>query len=109
MVGRIPLFLLFEVVRIVAWLDEDAAVLESHHLVADAVQEIAVVADNQDSAIEVRQRFLQHTQAGQIQIVGRFVQHEDVAAAPEHFGQHEPGAFAAGQASDRLVHALIRE
>src|ERR1035438_8428357 len=50
---RIPLLLLLQVIRIVARLDEEAAVLESDDLVTDAVQEVAVVADDPAGAVEV--------------------------------------------------------
>ena len=42
----------------------------------DAAQEVAVVADGDDGAVEALQRLLQHLLAGDVQVVGRLVQHQ---------------------------------
>jgi hypothetical protein len=71
--------------------------LEREDARADAVQEVAVVAHHQHAAGEGDQRLLQHAQRGQVEVVGRLVEDQEVAAALEHLGQQQPAAFAAAQ------------
>src|SRR4051812_38160806 len=65
------------------------------------------MADYQNAAIEIDQRFFEHAQAGQVEIVRRLVQHQNISAALQDFGQHEARAFAAGKKFDSLVRARI--
>ena len=58
---------------------------------ADAIEKIAVVADHDDAAVEVEQRFLEQAQRGEIEVVGRLVEDEDVAAALEDFRERSRG------------------
>ena len=62
---------------------------------ADAVEEEAVVADDHGAAGEVDQRLLQHPHRGHVEVVGRLVQQQQVAAAAEHFGQVDAVPLAA--------------
>ena len=48
------------------------------HAIAEAAQEFAVVRDEQYRPVEVLQRVEQHFLGGQIQMVGRLVEHEEV-------------------------------
>ena len=81
-------FFLLQIIGIIARLDEQAALFKSDNLVADTVQEIAIVTDDQHTAVKICQGLFEHAQAGQIQIIGRFIQHQHVPAAAQHFGQH---------------------
>ena len=85
----------FEIIGIISRLHDHAVVLEGDDLVADAVEEIAVVGNADHRAVEIRERFLQHPQRGQVEVVGRLVEHDEVAAVLEHLGQHQPRALAA--------------
>ncbi|ELP47394.1 30S ribosomal protein S5 [Mycobacterium avium subsp. paratuberculosis S5] len=73
---------------------------------AGAVQEPAVVRDDHRAAREIHQRVLQRAQGLDVQVVGRLVQQDQVAALLEGERQVEPVAFAAGQHAGRLL--LIR-
>ena len=74
-----------EVEGVLAWLAD----------IGDAVDEIAVVADQKDGSGEVRQSFLQNIQRFHIQIIGGFVQHQDVGFSGHQAGQQEPRFFTA--------------
>ena len=102
-------FAFFEVVGVVAGLHHDAAIFEGHDLVADAVEEVAVVGDADDGAFEDGEGFLQHAEGGEVEVVGGLVEHDEVAAVFEDFGEHEAGAFASGEEVDALVDAVVAE
>jgi hypothetical protein len=53
---------------------------EGEDVGGQAVQEEAVVADHHGAAREVLQRRFQRPQGLHVQVVGRFVEHQDVAA-----------------------------
>ena len=61
------------------------------------------MADDEDRPVKVRERLLQHAQAGEIEVVRRLVEDDDVASTAENFREQEAGAFAAGE----LVHAFL--
>ena len=75
----------------------------SHHPegVADAAQQRAVVADQQHRTVEAGQR--QCLARGQVEVVGRLIQQQQVAGAHPRAGQLQPHAPAAGKGSDRLL------
>jgi len=75
-----------------------------HH----AVEEIAVVADQQHRAGVIGQLLLQQVERLQIEIVGRLVENQQVRRAGEGAGQGEPGSLAAGQYADRGAGLLGR-
>ena len=66
----------------------------------DAVEEIAVVADQKHGALVVGQHLLQQIQRLEIEVVGRLVEDHQVALAGQRHGQHQPAAFAAGEHAD---------
>ena len=71
------------VILIVAFEPDHLAVaLESQHVGRDAVQEPAVVRDDQDAAGKLQQRLLEGAQRLDVQIVGRLVEQQHVAARP---------------------------
>ncbi|KMS64631.1 hypothetical protein BVRB_018280, partial [Beta vulgaris subsp. vulgaris] len=76
---------------------------------ADAVQEPAVMADDHGRAGELQQRFFQRAQRFDVQVVGRFVQHQHVAALGQRLGQVQAAAFAAGQRADQLLLVVALE
>ena len=87
----------------------DAAVFEGHDLVADAVEEVAVVGDADDGAFEDGEGFFQHAEGGEVEVVGGLVENDEVAAVLEDLGEHEAGAFATGEEVDALVDAVVAE
>src|SRR5262249_30690139 len=66
----------------------------------DAVEEPAVVADDDGAAAEVQKRFLQGPQGVHVEIVGRLVKQEQVAAGAKELGEVDAVAFAAGELAD---------
>ena len=85
----------------VAVADVDVAVaFEGDDVGGDAVEEPAVVADDDDAAGEVDDGFFQGAQGVDIEIVSRFVEQQHVAAAAEELGQVDAVAFAAGKIAD---------
>ena len=79
------------------------------HQVHDAIQEVAVVADEDDGAGIGAEHFLQHVQRFQIEVVGGLVQHQQVGGLGERARQHQAAALAAGQRAERRARLLRRE
>ena len=61
------------------------------------IQKCAVVADDEHGAIVVLQQLLQQLQGVNVQIVGRFIQHQYVGGSGEQTRQQQAIAFAARQ------------
>src|SRR5262245_49840466 len=79
-----PLLEVLDVLRVVALEPHYLAVaLESEDVGRDAVQEPAVVGDDDGAAREREQRFFQCAQRLDVEVVGRFVEQDDVAALLE--------------------------
>src|SRR5205085_12328745 len=55
------------------------------------------------------ERFLEQAQCSKIEIVGRFVEHQNVAAALQNFGEQHPAAFAAAELRNPGVDAVFAE
>ncbi len=69
----------------------------------DAVEEPPVVADHHGATREGQERVLERPQRVDVEIVGRLVEEEDVAATAEHLGQQDAVALASGE----LPHLLL--
>ena len=67
------------------------------------------MADQQDRAGVVAQRFLQQVERVGIEIVGRLVEHQQVRGQGERTGEREAAALAARQLADRRARLLGRE
>ena len=80
-----------------------AVALESEDVGGEAVEEEAVVADHHGAAGEILERVLERAQGLDVEVVGRLVEQEDVAAVLEHLGQVDAVALAAGQLADLLL------
>lgn len=78
--------------------EEDlAGALEGDDAVGDAVEEPAVVTDDEDDAGEVEQGLFQHVHRLQVEVVRRFVEHDEVPAIPQDFGESDAAALATGE------------
>ena len=64
-----------------------AAGRDFEHLVNDAVEEVTVVADEDDGAFEQVDRFLQYFLGFDIKVIGRFVENHAVARVHQHLGE----------------------
>ncbi len=86
-----------EVVAVGAFVAGDVAVLQLQHAVHDAVQEVAVVGDEQQRAAEALEPELELLHLLGVQVVGGLVQHHDVRVLQPGLGQGHPLAPAAGE------------
>ncbi len=75
----------------------------------DAIQEPAIVRNHEGVAGELQQRVFQRAQRFDVQVVGRFVEQQYVAALQQGLGHVQAAAFAAGQAADQLLLVLALE
>jgi hypothetical protein len=80
--------------------------LERQDMCGDAIEEPAIMADDHRAAGEHQQRLFQRAQGLDVQIIGRLVQEQQIAAALEHLGQMHPVALTAREIADALL--LIR-
>src|SRR3954453_14086124 len=77
--------------------------LEGEHVRGDAVEEPAIVGDDHRAAREVEQRLLERAQGVDVEVVGRLVEQQDVAALAQQLGQVHAVAHAAAQRPDLLL------
>src|SRR3569623_1574213 len=92
------------VIGVVAFEPYYAAVaLEGEDVSGDAVEEPAVVRDHHGAAGEVQLRFFQRPQRFDVEIVGRFVKQQHVAAAFEQLREMHAIAFATRQFTHQLL------
>src|SRR6266480_1440786 len=62
-----------------------------------------------DAAAEVDERFLEQAQRSEIEIVRRFVEHQNIAASLQDFSEEHPAPFAAAELRDLGVDAVFAE
>ena len=77
--------------------DHLALPLEGQDVGGDAVEEPAVMADDHGAAGEILQRLLQGAHGVHVQVVGRFVEEQDVGPLLQHPGQVDAVPLAAGE------------
>ena len=80
---------------------DELAVLELDDLAADRADEGAIVRHQHERARVLGEVALQPLDGGQIEVVGRLVEQQQVRLAHQHLGQLEPAALAARQRVDR--------
>src|SRR6266516_4639773 len=101
-----PLLVLLVILEIALEPFDVALALERQHVGGDAVEEPAVVADDDRAAGEILERLLERAQGVDIEVVGRLVEEEHIGAGFEHLGEMHPVALAAGELADLLL--LVR-
>ena len=74
-----------------------AITLVGENMCGDAVEEPAIVRDDDGAAGEAEQGFFQCAQRFDVKIIGRFIEQQQVAAALEQLGQVYTIAFTARQ------------
>ncbi len=87
----------------------DAVAQGRDRLRDDVVEEHAVVADDQDRGRIVGEQFLEQFERLDVEVVGRFVEHQQVGGPREQARQQQPVALAARQRAHRRARALGRE
>src|SRR5690606_29231386 len=76
---------------------------ERQYVRGDAIEEPAVVADDHDRTRKFQQGVFEGAQRFDVEVVGRFVEQQDVAAREQRFGQMQPAALTARQIAHGLV------
>ena len=76
--------------------------LEGEDVRRDAIEEPAIVRDHHGAAGEVEQRLLEGAQRVDVEVVGRLVEEQDVAARAQHLRQMDAVALAAREVADRF-------
>src|SRR5262245_4821763 len=106
--GTEPLHLVGLVVGEVAFVPEPlrrvlVGALPGQDVGRDPVEEPPVVGYDDGAAGELQQRVFERLQGLDVEVVGRLVEQQQVAADLEGQGEVEPVALAAGQHADRLL------
>lgn len=70
---------------------------------ADAVKEVAVMADYHNASCKGIDGFLQGAGCGNVKVVGRFVKKKDVSCFLEHHSHVKAVLFSTGKNADLLV------
>ena len=92
-----------------AGIEGEPAQLGLEGVVAGFLQEFAVVRDDHEAAVEVLQELLKEDEGFEVEVVGRFIQNEEVGVIEQHGGEFHPGLVAAGEGHDGGLHLLALE
>ncbi|CAM2143964.1 conserved protein of unknown function [Pararobbsia alpina] len=87
----------------------DATLGDKPELVTHSTQQRPVVTDEHHGAFEFVERHAERFACGQIKVIGRFVEQQQVGALPHNHAQHEPRLFAAAHRADRLMDHVAAE
>ena len=107
--GPVKLTGLEQVVVVVAVVDGDLTGLHLDDTVRDAADEVAVVRDEQDGALEAVERLLKHVGAGDVQVVGGLVEAQQRLGRHQHLRQRKAALLAAGEHADLLLNGIALE
>src|SRR6202044_75401 len=69
-------------------------------MVDEPVHEVAVVGNNEQTALVFAEEILQHGEGREVEVVGRFVEPEKVGVAKEEGKQVKPALLATAQPGD---------
>ena len=95
-------FLAFEVVVITAGEAQQPAAVEFADARRELVEEGAVVGDEQHGARPGADAVFQPLDGDDVEVVGRFVEQQQIGLADQRLGEAHPAAPATGQFADRL-------
>ena len=87
----------------------DHAVVHAPVLVADQADQVPVVRDHHDRAVEIAERLGQRLAHVEVEVVGRFVEQQQVRASPGDQRQRQPRLLAAAEGVDDLERAVAGE
>ena len=90
---------------------EEAAALrlDLQHRGADRLQKPAIVGDEDDGGVEVDEVALQPLERGDVEVVRRLVQQQQVGAGGKRAGERGPGQLAAGEGREPALGRLLAE
>src|SRR6202012_336251 len=80
-----------------------AIAFEGENMRGDAVEEPAIVADDDGAAGEILKSLFQRAQRIDVEIVGRFVEQQHIGAGFEHLGEMHAVALAARKLTNLLL------
>src|SRR5687767_6721550 len=80
--------------------DDTAVAFEREDVRGDAIQEPAIVADDDGAAGVIEQRLFQRAQRVDVEVVGRLVEQEEVRSALQQLGKVHAIPFAARERAD---------
>ena len=86
-----------EIVFVVAGVDVEAAIFDLEDAGGEAVDEVAVVGDEEDGAGEVADGFEEDVFGAEVEVVGGLVEEKHVRWGDEHLGHGVAVALAAGE------------
>ena len=95
--------------RVIARIALEPALGKPDDSCREAIQQIAVMADQNDRPAELQQVFLQPFDRRQIQVIGRLVEQQQVRLADQQLGQRQPRPLSAGQRLDDLLPGLAAQ
>ncbi len=110
--GKLPLealdphLLLLYVVGEAALVLVEAVILDLDDPVADRLQKLAVVGDDDERTIELLKPAFQPAQAGDVEVVGRLVHQQNLGLLQDHFGERRTISPTAGKPTDRQLPVL---
>ena len=100
----LPTAATLEVGAVAALVDVAVTAVELEHPSGDAIQEVAVVGDQDQAAAVLGEAVLEPGDRVDVQVVGRLVQDEQVGLGHQRPGQRDPLGLSAREAFDGLVH-----
>ena len=95
--------------RVVGETLRSAQTIEAKNDGGDAIQHEAIVRDQHQGSAIFQQALFQDFQSRDIQIVGGFVQQQDVRRLEHELRDQYARPFAAGEPADRLIQVLSRQ
>ena len=87
----------------------DAAVGEFVNLIGQSVEEIAVVGDDDQRAVESHQRLFENLLGLQVEVVGRLVEDQQVDRFEQQLDHRQARPLTAGEHLDELLAGLLAE
>merc|ERR1712188_249376 len=102
------LVLLDLLIAIIAALGRKVASVHDPLLRRDAVAEIHVMADNNDTAIVLLNRLRERAERVAIQVIRRLIDNQDVRVLPHGGGKHDLDLLAGGERLQRIVRRELR-
>ena len=83
--------------------DHPAVAFKGQDMGGDAIQEPAVMADDDSAAGEVFEGLFQGPQGVDIEVIGRFIKQDNIGTRLQHPGEMNPVALAAGHLADLFL------
>lgn len=90
-------------------IERDFALIDMRDVIHHGIQEVPVVRDQQQGAGIVLEKIFEPQDGVEVQVVGRFIEQQQVGGAHQGLRQVQTHAPAAGKVGDRAIHLLVRE